>query len=608
MKRFTQFVTEAQISQGGLKKVLKVYEKLLTKASGSEVWPYGRGYYPAPLMSGEEYILTNAKRQAWGFNYIGGEIISISVWKKGKFRTIINGGTKDPEFTPCDVTVDVTESNLMKIGEFLKDLLVNPKTGKFAIRDGKLMKEEFAEYVKDEFITEGKRKLRSQEEFWQIVVKHERSLGYDPSRMSQDDLDILELEADIFIPVWVNKYGKGKAPKSGRGANATWDLTVFDPMNADFINVKSGDTDGKQRQHSGLDLPEVRKATSTIRTWRARIENPGPEDANYYKVDPDSLFSQLEKRVIKLVKSVHTFFVVGGPGIGKTYVINQKLREMGYKELSLDNLGDSADDMDTTNPKYYQVVSGSISLFKMVQAVFKAKKAGQIIMFDDADGFLDNKAAADMLKAMLGSGDSRWVTMDTKDFANVGQLKPEQQAQAEEMLYNLNNGKTHLYEPEDLNVGGTPMFSPKDGHFLNKWRGGVDLVSKDGRPKVPNKFKYEGKMAFISNRTYDKIDSAVRSRIGNMLDMSLTATEVAIRMKSLMKKNVLGRKDVPSHIKEEIMDVLIAYMDDRTISPEDLNMRTFLACELEWITFPDMNLQDELRFTLQPNYAELLRR
>ena len=608
MKKFTRFITEAKISESSLVKVMKVYQKLLTKHAGSEVVMYGRGSFPAPIMGGSEYILCSMKRHAWGFNYMNGEIHSISVWKKGKFQTHING-FKDPTFSPADFTIDVTDVNLMKVGEFLKELLVKPKVGKFSIQDGKLVKEDFAQYVEDEFISEAavkKQKLRNQTDFWRIVAQYARPLRYDPSRMTQDDLDALEVEANIFIPVYVNKYGKGKAPKSGRGANATWDLTVFDPSNVNYIDVKGGDAIGG-RQHPGVFRPEVKKAESTVRTWRERIEDPGPEDINVYKTDPDSLFAQLEKRVIKLIKSVHTFFVVGGPGIGKTYVVSQKLRELGYKELNMDNI---QDDTDTSNPKYYPVMTGSISLFRMIQTVFKHSKPGQIVMFDDADTFMDAPGASDVLKAMLGSGDARWVTIDKKmpELVDLSPLSPDGQVTAQEMLYNINNGKFHLYEPEDLNVGGEPIFSTKDGSFTGKWRGGVDLVTKGGKPKVPNKFKYEGKMAFISNRTYDKIDSAVRSRINNMLDMTLTPSEVAFRMRSLMRKGVLGARDVPMNIKEEILDVLIAYMDDKTMKPEDLNMRTFLACETEWITFPDMDLKGELKFTLQPNYEEFLKK
>ena len=584
MKKFEIFLDEgAQISQSNVIKAMVIFKKVLSKYAGSEVEPYGGEYenYAGIGSSGQEYILCAKDDRAWGFNYVGGEFTSISVWKKGKFKTLIDK-RGDPSFSSADATINLTEvDNITKLGHFMKDILINPKAGSFVLKNGALVKEE---YESDKvLITEAKR-IKDKGQFWKMVAGAARKLKYDPARMSQADLDRLVIYLDISLPVYVKGYGKGEAPKTGRGKNATWDLTVFSDTPSQKVDVHMNDNVGK-RTHSAEIDPDLPSTENTFKTWRERIENPSKQDMNRYGLDPDSLFFEMGRSVEQLAKLGDSLFIVGGPGIGKSYVVTQKLKELGYTELNADNIDENT---DTTDPRYYTLIKGSVSLPKMVQIFFKCSRAGQIVMIDDGDGFLDNKETANVLKALLDSSENKWLTWDSKagDIANISVLSSEGQKKALEILYNINNGKAHLYEPEEMNVGGDPVYDKNDD-FANKWTGGVPLVTKDFLPKVPNKFKYAGKVLFISNRQYADINSAVRSRIQSVVDMTLSAPEVAARMKNLINMGVLGKKDVPKHVKHEIIDIMINFLDENKLKPENLNMRTFLSCELAYRTFKE---------------------
>ena len=344
-----------------------------------------------------------------------------------------------------------------------------------------------------------------------------------------------------------------------------------------------------------MDKQEPTIPHKFARTWSERINDPSPEVLTRL----DSLFARLEELVHKLVANskTHALFVVGGPGTGKTFVINQILKDLGYySRYDLERF-------DAMDPKYYEVFSGIVSLPTVIKTAFWHKKEGQIIMFDNADNFLNETTATDVLKMMLGSGNSRKISLEKKGlrYADLSKLSVEDQEIAEEMLFNLHHWKRDRYEPEELNVGGEPIYNAKTGKFKKKWRGGVNLLTKDGHSKIPNRFKYEGKMIFISNRSIDDIDHALLSLDGvDSMEINLTPVEMLLRMKSLIAQETLGDKEVPMHIKHEIFDALIAHMDEVNIDPNDLSLRTFVNCEKEYLAFPNDDFKEELKFIVPP--------
>ena len=624
-RTFRKFLlSEAVVSESNVPKVMQIYQRLLNKYAGGPIRPFGGDdLRPAKLArGGKEYILCSRDRRAWGFNYFDGGFQSISVWKKGRFNTVIRGNA-DPAFTPADATIDVSDTNITQIGMQLMDQMLNPKPGKYVIKDDKLVKEEriVDEYTDSAVIlTEGRKRVKTEQDFWRIVDKYRTVLNYDPDVMTKLDFENLADNAGIIIPNWVHAWGTGKAPKTGKGARTTWDVTVFNPKNRKkhqiFVSGRDPDTnrfysveivnkdiEGNLREPAAVSDKRVARMESTMRTWKERIINPGPEDINVYGVDVDTLFGQLEKGVIKLVKRIHAFLVFGGSGTGKSYVVTHKLAEMGLKQRNTDNINPETNpDYDSSDISYYTLIKGRMTTAKMVHWVFKNSGPGQIIVFDDSDSFMDDKQSANILKAMLESGDNRWVTFDSKDpeIATITNLAPKDQVRALEILYDINNGKWNKYTDEELNIGGVPDID-KDGNFRNRWKGGLDLVTSKWMPKTPNKFKYQGKMMFIFNRALHDVDSAVRSRAVS-LDMSLTPVEVALRMKSLIDREVLGDRNVPTHVKHDIVDILVSFLDEKSMDMDELNMRTFLHCEDHYIEFPDVNLKEDLSFIVtKPN-------
>ena len=348
--------------------------------------------------------------------------------------------------------------------------------------------------------------------------------------------------------------------------------------------------------------------TNADRTWRERIESPGPEDDNIYKVPVEKLFERLEKNVFKLVKTVHGILVYGSPGIGKSFVVNKKLEELGYQKLTPESIDFETNcEPDLTDQKYYLVTSGPISFVELVRLLYKHKEKGQIIVFDDVDSIVKDSDAARVLRAIVTLRDPtrdepRPVVVDGESFVEMSVVRPRDRAKVLEILHNINHGKLGKYNPEDLIVGGQPIYS-KDGSFTGRRIWGQSVTTADGVPKVPDEFGYEGKIVLISNLSYTELEDAIRPRLYEFiesLDMTLTPTQVILRMKALIDGQVLGSTSVPQHIKYEILDVLISYLDDKTIDAYKLTMNDYLACEQKWLEFPDMDLKMELKSALVP--------
>lgn len=291
--------------------------------------------------------------------------------------------------------------------------------------------------------------------------------------------------------------------------------------------------------------------TKADRTWRERIENPSSEDDNRYRVPVEKLFDRLEKNVFKLVKMVHGILIYGSPGIGKSFVVNKKLQELGYRKLTPDNIDFETNcEPDATDQKYYLVISGPISFVELVRLLYKHKEKGQIIVFDDVDSIVKDSDSARVLRAIVTlhnptRDEPRWIVVDGDSF----------------------------------------------------------VTTENDVSKVPDVFGFEGKIVLISRLSYPELEDAIRPRLSQFigsLDMTLTPTQVILRMKALIDRQVLGSTSVPQHIKYEILDVLISYMDDKTIDAYKFTMNEFLACEEKWLEFPNMDLKTELKSELVP--------
>ena len=140
---------------------------------------------------------------------------------------------------------------------------------------------------------------------------------------------------------------------------------------------------------------------------------------------------------------------------------------------------------------------------------------GKLIIFDDCDSILDDKVALNVLKSALDSYDKRTLSW----------------------LAKLSKGDEY-----------------------------------------PNQFDFTGRIIFISNKSKDKIDGAVKTR-SLIVDLTMTPADKIERMRFIVA-NILP--EYPIDIKEKALDFLDTVKDDVSI-----NLRTLIMVSKMIKSFPD---------------------
>ena len=101
---------------------------------------------------------------------------------------------------------------------------------------------------------------------------------------------------------------------------------------------------------------------------------------------------------------VRAMIVVGPPGVGKSYGVEQQLNKANvYTELS-------------SRPKTFDVVKGAMSAIGLYTKLFNYKEKDNVLVFDDCDSVLQDKLSLNILKAALDSKATRKICWNTDSY------------------------------------------------------------------------------------------------------------------------------------------------------------------------------------------------
>lgn len=92
-------------------------------------------------------------------------------------------------------------------------------------------------------------------------------------------------------------------------------------------------------------------------------------------------------------KNVRAVTVTGAPGVGKTFTVEQIL-EMSHESSK------------TT----YEIVRGALSAVNLYKLAYRNRKAGNVIVLDDADSIFNDEDALNILKVLCDSSEVRRVS------------------------------------------------------------------------------------------------------------------------------------------------------------------------------------------------------
>jgi hypothetical protein len=110
--------------------------------------------------------------------------------------------------------------------------------------------------------------------------------------------------------------------------------------------------------------------------------------------------------------AVTSVIVVGPPGVGKSYDVEQKLAKYGM----FDQLAEQAPS--------YQIVKGFMTPIGLYKKLYEFSDKGKTLVFDDLDSVLEDPTSLNLLKAALDSNKERRIFWNAESRALAGENIP----------------------------------------------------------------------------------------------------------------------------------------------------------------------------------------
>ena len=431
LKSFRKYLSEAKVSQANVEKAISLYVKLLQKHLGIKFYRFGGIKGLVPINKGVCYLYLGSNKSAYGFNYVAGEIKSITIWR----RFIL--------YEKGDYTIELGGMGLFQAGKKLIGLLKKPKPGNYYIVPDPTINED-VDTNHGTLLGEAKMKRVSPIEFLSVMQKN-LPAGQDITRMYWDDISDVAMLYGIQVPGAVRKLGSGG--KRGRGGKKpTYDLTqlsnpnIVSPTDKKveptlFIKVTAQDPETKRFVSSA----NSKAAQDMYKKIETAIDKP---NVNELARDVNSLFHIMKRLVQIVIKKLSNGLIVYGiGGVGKTYTVITTLQEEGLSKQ-----------------KDWIKINTSVTTAELYK-IFFMNRSDKILVFDDADGFWKDDDATNMLKAALDTYPVRtisWYSARTKNLSNYDD--DAKQAYYKEVDLALKAGDDKIKYPSSFDFNSRIIF------------------------------------------------------------------------------------------------------------------------------------------------------
>jgi len=250
--------------------------------------------------------------------------------------------------------------------------------------------------------------------------------------------------------------------------------------------------------------------------------------------------------------AIKSMIVYGTGGLGKTYTLVQKLKELGFNKTD-SGVSDTEENEEGEKTKksvdkdYVHFKGAKITARGLYERLFQNN--GKLLIFDDSDSVLKDPRAQNVLKGALDtSGDGSVAWMSSQAGGGKEKKTPKQKKSESDEDY-----KARMVE------GG---FVDENGDVIDN--------------SVPSEFKFNGRVIFVSNLEKDYMDKSLQPLMSRALttNMTMNADQTIDRMDNLVnEKNWEGAYSTASkEDKNHVINYLKEVKDK--ISTDDLNMRT----------------------------------
>lgn len=277
------------------------------------------------------------------------------------------------------------------------------------------------------------------------------------------------------------------------------------------------------------DIPDglpVGGSDETVEPDESAVRND-EELAAKLIADPLPVFETLNTYVLQIARGIDTALLITGQGgVGKSYNVNRILSAFGTKN------------------KDYVIMKGNSTTAAMYKFLYD--NYDKICVFDDCDAILEDTVGLNILKGALDSGDIREISWNTKGADMVDTFGCTTHAEIEERM--------------------------------EEWS-----AAHKGKTGTPNYFQFQGACIFISNKSVEeiaKLDEAILTRC-TQVDINLLASEVIMRMKSVLPSikvfNARGQDITKEDIKEEVFEYISSetFLKDPRMKGKKISFRLF---------------------------------
>jgi hypothetical protein len=390
MKGFKHFFVEAKVSEKRLEKVVDIFLRLMKrKLKTSEFYRFGGPKGIVDIKGGKGMLYFYDKKKAIRFNYVDGELSSVSLWNDFKL------GKK------AKYTVDFSNTGLLQSAKKLIDIFQNPSPGTYEYTPNPFINEAIENGKYSVALLEAKR-VKPYEFF--NLVNLNLPAGADITNLLWDDLSSIADDADVQVPGKV----RSTKVKGTKGATARFDISQLEDVTKSgsseptvSINVKSGDS----RTSTFMAAGGEGKVSQGVNAINGAIHSPNVKTE---MANPDSLFG-IMKNLVQLVcrKSRNSLVIYGGPGTGKTYTVTETVKDEGLEK------GDD-----------YFIIKGRVTTASLYQTLY-LHRGGSLLIFDDTDSVWKDKEAGNILKAALDSYDERIISWLSGRTVNVSKMSQD---------------------------------------------------------------------------------------------------------------------------------------------------------------------------------------
>jgi hypothetical protein len=164
----------------------------------------------------------------------------------------------------------------------------------------------------------------------------------------------------------------------------------FDEILPHIPNILSQAKPGGEVHIDLKEAERVLKLVPAVEEADSRVQNFSKEGYEYGK--KELIFDELTEYINKVVKNIRSSLLVTGmQGIGKTYLTEKALTEMGLEE-----------------DKDWFKITGKSTAIGLFQALYQYN--GKLLVFDDCDSIWKDEDAKNILKGALDEGDARKIS------------------------------------------------------------------------------------------------------------------------------------------------------------------------------------------------------